>query len=85
MTFGPVTQKQFLVGSGIEHRINALKRNADEAQTEALSYCFHMLTDDDKMGNRFKLLALLPAVLEDLLEKYPPAGFVPVVGDPVKC
>lgn len=76
VTFGPTTQRDFLLKMGIQHRIDALKQNATDQQKESIDYSFHMLTDPDKMGNRFKFLAVLPEVLRDFLEKYPPAAFV---------
>lgn len=76
ITFGPITQKQFLLRMGIEQRVAALKQKADGKQRESLDYGFHMMTDDDKMGERFKFFAVVPAVLRDFLNKYPPAGFV---------
>lgn len=76
VTFGPIAQRDFLLGMGIEHRMQALKEKADEKQKESLDYGFHMMLDENKMGKRFKFLAVVPAVLQDFLKKYPPAGFV---------
>lgn len=76
ITFGPITQKKFLFGMGIEQRVAALKEKADGKQMEGIDYGFHMMTDEDKMGERFKFMAVVPAVLEDFLNRYPPAGFV---------
>lgn len=75
VTFGPIAQRQFLLNMGIEHRVEALKENANDKQKESIDYSFHMMTDEDKMGSRFKFLAVAPAVLSDFLEKYPPAAF----------
>lgn len=76
ITFGPVTQKKFLLDMGIEQRVAVLKKNADEKQKESIDYGFHMMTDDDQMGSRFKFLAVVPAVLQEFLKKFTPAGFM---------
>lgn len=73
--FGPITQRDFLLKMGIEHRFKALKENARPEQLEGLQFGYKMMTESDQMGERFKFLALLPAVLEKMLEKYPVAGF----------
>lgn len=60
---------------GIEHRFKKLQETASDKQKESLQFGYRMMTDDDQMGQRFKFFALLPSVLKDLLQKYPPAGF----------
>lgn len=76
LTYGPITQREFLLNMGIEHRIKKLEESAiNDKQRESLQFGYHMMIDDDKMGRRFKILALLPSVLKQLLEKYPPCGF----------
>lgn len=73
--FGPITQREFLLNMGIQHRVDALKQNANEKQIESIDYSFSMLTDEDKMGKRFKFLAVVPEVLKEFLAKFPPAAF----------
>ncbi|XP_017781234.1 PREDICTED: NADH dehydrogenase [ubiquinone] complex I, assembly factor 7 homolog [Nicrophorus vespilloides] len=75
LAFGPITQNKFLLNMGIEHRVKKLEENLDEEQKKILWSSFHMMTDQDKMGSRFKFLSLLPAVLDELLKKAPVAGF----------
>ncbi|EFA00688.1 protein arginine methyltransferase NDUFAF7 homolog, mitochondrial [Tribolium castaneum] len=75
ITFGPTTQRDFLLKMGIEHRFKALKANAKPDQIEGLEFGYKMMTESNQMGERFKFLALLPAVLEKLLKKYSVAGF----------
>jgi NADH dehydrogenase [ubiquinone] 1 alpha subcomplex assembly factor 7 len=75
IAFGPITQRDFLLKMGIEHRYKALEANAKPEQLEGLKYGFRMMTDKDQMGERFKFLALVPSVLEKILEKYPVVGF----------
>lgn len=75
ITFGPITQREFLLNMGIKHRVDALKQNANDQQKESIDYSLRMMTDDDKMGSRFKFLAVLPQVLQDFLQKHPPAAF----------
>lgn len=74
--FGPISQRDFLRQMGIEHRLQKLKANANEQQIKSLDYAYNMMTNESEMGNRFKVLALMPQVIEDLLKKHPPAGFV---------
>lgn len=60
---------------GIKYRLETLKKKASENQVKGLDYTYDLMTDPDKMGTRFKFLALLPKVLEKILAKYPPTGF----------
>jgi len=75
LAFGPINQRDFLLNMGIEHRLKKLKENAREDQMKSLEYSYQMMTDPDKMGTRFKFLALLPASLEKILKKFPATGF----------
>lgn len=60
---------------GIEYRLTKLKEQANENQIKSLDYSFKMMTDPDKMGHRFKFLALAPSVLDKILKRYPLTGF----------
>lgn len=73
---GPTKQRSFLHRIGIEYRVNALTANMqDKKQIDNLKQCYHFLTDESKMGERFKFCTLLPATLKKILEKYPVVGF----------
>ncbi|RZC33247.1 NADH dehydrogenase [ubiquinone] complex I, assembly factor 7 -like [Asbolus verrucosus] len=71
ITLGPLNQRDFLLKMGIEHRFKTLEENAKPEQIEGLKYGYKMMTDKDQMGERFKFMALLPAVLKKIVEKYP--------------
>lgn len=76
LTFGPISQKDFLFNMGIEHRFKALEENAkSDKEREGLKYGFKMMTESDQMGERFKFLSILPGVLKQILDKFPVAGF----------
>ncbi|KAL6257379.1 hypothetical protein P5V15_010952 [Pogonomyrmex californicus] len=75
ITFGPVTQRKFLKNLGIDLRLKMILRNATSAQKQQIKSGYHMITDEDKMGNSFKVLSLFPFVLKDYLKKWPVAGF----------
>ncbi|XP_022904030.1 protein arginine methyltransferase NDUFAF7 homolog, mitochondrial [Onthophagus taurus] len=75
LAFGPVTQRDFLIKMGIEHRIKVLEENADEKQLKSLRFGYDMLMNLEKMGERFKFMALVPSVLEGILKKVPVVGF----------
>lgn len=57
-TFGPVPQGTFLRALGIELRIAALLKNADEDQRQILRSALFRLTDASAMGEVFKVLVL---------------------------
>ncbi|XP_057316288.1 protein arginine methyltransferase NDUFAF7, mitochondrial-like [Hydractinia symbiolongicarpus] len=57
--FGPVTQQEFLYKMGIRERLQALMRNASKIQRENLMSSYEYLTSSDKMGEKFKLLAMV--------------------------
>ena len=67
---GPVSQRQFLLELGIEHRANALVANASEDQKVKCGQALHRLIGKDEMGTLFKFLALTP------LGAVVPAGFM---------
>ncbi|XP_011871021.1 PREDICTED: NADH dehydrogenase [ubiquinone] complex I, assembly factor 7 homolog isoform X2 [Vollenhovia emeryi] len=75
ITFGPVTQRKFLKSLGIDLRLKMILQNATGAQKEQIESGYRMITDEDKMGNCFKVLSLFPFVLKDHLTKWPVAGF----------
>lgn len=75
LIFGPVTQARFLKNLGINVRLSMLLRNATEEEKKQLESGYHMIMDEDKMGARFKVLAMFPSILKEYLEKLPVAGF----------
>ena len=46
-----------------------------EVEREVIRSAYDMLTDEGKMGSKFKFLAVFPATMEKIHEKYPPVGF----------
>ncbi|KAH1018714.1 protein arginine methyltransferase NDUFAF7 homolog, mitochondrial [Dendroctonus ponderosae] len=73
---GPTKQRSFLHRIGIEYRVNALTANMqDKKQIDNLKQCYNFLTDESKMGERFKFCTLLPSTLKKILDKYPVVGF----------
>lgn len=75
ITFGPVTQRKFLKNLGIDLRLQMILKNATSIQNQQIKSGYHMITDEDKMGNCFKVLSLFPFILKDHLKKWPVAGF----------
>lgn len=76
LTLGPVTQRDFLLKTGLEYRFKSLARNiTDEKNLENLTMCYKALTDKDKMGERFKFCALFPETMKKILKKCPVVGF----------
>eukprot|EP00058_Branchiostoma_floridae_P024793 XP_002610283.1 hypothetical protein BRAFLDRAFT_126844 [Branchiostoma floridae] len=58
LTHGPITQREFLENMAIELRLQVLQRNADESQRKDLLSGYDMLTNPDKMGDRFKFFSI---------------------------
>ena len=54
--YGPISQREFLLGMGIKERYNALKKNANNIQKDKLFRQLHRLLDNDKMGEIFKTI-----------------------------
>ncbi|XP_066929507.1 protein arginine methyltransferase NDUFAF7, mitochondrial-like [Clytia hemisphaerica] len=67
---GPVTQKTFLMQMGIRERLQALLRNANERQAQNLLSSYDYLTSNQKMGEKFKVMAVTKHKPKD-----PLAGF----------
>ncbi|KAL1502587.1 hypothetical protein ABEB36_007710 [Hypothenemus hampei] len=73
---GPIIQRSFLLRIGIEYRVKALVENMkDEKQIENLKHCYDFLTNESKMGDRFKFCAMFPSTIKKILDKYPVIGF----------
>lgn len=75
ITVGPVDQGDFLHRLGGEFRLNVLLENATDEQAKQLQSGYKSLTEPDKMGKRFKMFALYPRVLEQILKQSPSFGF----------
>ncbi|XP_033342029.2 protein arginine methyltransferase NDUFAF7, mitochondrial isoform X1 [Megalopta genalis] len=75
ITFGPITQASFLKNIGIDIRLQILLQNTSKEAKERLESEYHMIIDEDKMGNKFKFLSLFPSVLKDYYQKFPVTGF----------
>ncbi len=55
-SYGPITQRDFLIGLGINQRYEILKENASDSQLDKLHRQYHRLIDNDKMGELFKVM-----------------------------
>lgn len=75
IAFGPITQRKFLKNVGIDLRLKLILQNATDNEKQQLQSGYHMITDEDKMGNCFKVLSLFPSILKNHLQKWPVAGF----------
>ncbi|KAG5900076.1 hypothetical protein JTB14_016048 [Gonioctena quinquepunctata] len=76
ITVGPANQRDFLLKTGLEYRFKALKDQVkDKKHLDGLTECFKILTDKDKMGERFKFCALFPETMKKILDKCPVIGF----------
>ncbi|PVD26730.1 hypothetical protein C0Q70_14408 [Pomacea canaliculata] len=70
--FGPITQQSFLMNMGIGVRLQMLLQKARQENWKTLLTGYDMLTNPEKMGQRFKFFAMIKPTSED----YVPAGFV---------
>ena len=76
LCYGPVTQRDFLQELSIGVRVEVLLKACEgEEERGVIRSAYEMLTDEDKMGSRFKFLAVFPATMEKIHQKYPPVGF----------
>ncbi|KAG0413324.1 hypothetical protein HPB47_009529 [Ixodes persulcatus] len=76
LTFGPVSQEQFLKNMGINIRLQKLLDNCQDANLrQELLSGYDMLTNPEKMGERFKFFGVFPLDMQGPLETHPPAGF----------
>jgi len=74
--YGPIPQGEFLKNLGIEYRLKRLLKDAkSEEQRNYLRSSFEMLVNEDKMGSRFKVMALFPNVMKPYFALRPPTGF----------
>jgi NADH dehydrogenase [ubiquinone] 1 alpha subcomplex assembly factor 7 len=75
VTVGPIEQRKFLKNMEIQARLQKVTKEVDSDEGSKLEACCDMLTNPQKMGDRFKFLAFFPAVLKEHLEKFPVRGF----------
>ncbi|KAJ8964974.1 hypothetical protein NQ314_004491 [Rhamnusium bicolor] len=75
ITLGPTTQRNFLLKTGLPYRFKTLAKNTKDKHLENLTECYKFLTDEDKMGERFKFCALFPETIKKILNKCPVVGF----------
>ena len=74
LSYGPVSQKTFLHSLGIDVRYKKLSEHVSTDKSD-LKAAYHVLTDEDKMGERFKFFSIFPKTMKPIHEKYPPIGF----------
>lgn len=75
LTYGPVTQEQFLKNMGIDMRYQKLLQNCLPDHRKELESSYDMLTNPKKMGERYKFFGIFPLDMKEHLEVNPPAGF----------
>ncbi|KAH9375414.1 hypothetical protein HPB48_012106 [Haemaphysalis longicornis] len=75
LTFGPVTQGEFLRNMGINIRLEKLLANCPPEARQDLLTGYDMLTNPKKMGERFKFFGIFPRDMQEVLQANPPAGF----------
>ena len=57
---GPVPQRDFLQGLGLDQRAQILKRQASPEQRDQIDAGHHRLTSEDQMGTLFQAMAFVP-------------------------
>ena len=76
ISYGPVSQRDFLLSLGIDVRHKKLWENCtDEAVKSEIELAYKKLTDEDKMGLRFQFFSIFPRTMSPIHIKFPPAGF----------
>ncbi|XP_055384673.1 protein arginine methyltransferase NDUFAF7 homolog, mitochondrial [Condylostylus longicornis] len=75
ITFGPVDQGIFIKRMEGDTRLNILLERCSPEQKQEIITGYDMLTNPEKMGSRFKVFAMFPAILKDYLEKFKVSGF----------
>lgn len=74
LTYGPVSQAQFLSQLGISVRCNLLKDHNPKL-SEELDQSLDMLINPMKMGTRFKFFSVFSKSMQKIHSDFPPAGF----------
>ncbi|KAF7383499.1 hypothetical protein HZH66_012849 [Vespula vulgaris] len=75
ISFGPISQKIFLKNLGIDVRLEIILKNSTDVEKEHILSGYHMIMDTDKMGERFKVLALFPYILSKYMDTWFVNGF----------
>ncbi|XP_026681235.1 protein arginine methyltransferase NDUFAF7, mitochondrial-like isoform X2 [Diaphorina citri] len=76
ITFGPITQREFLKQMHIDIRLNALMGVcSNDHEVKILQSAVDMLVDENQMGVRFKFLSMFPSILEDFYKRVPIHAF----------
>lgn len=76
ITFGPVQQGDFIARLNGAERLDILLQAAGSDENVAkLKSGYNMLTQADKMGERFNFLSMFPSVLQKHLKRFPVTGF----------
>uniref|UniRef100_A0A8D8ZZ19 Protein arginine methyltransferase NDUFAF7 n=1 Tax=Cacopsylla melanoneura TaxID=428564 RepID=A0A8D8ZZ19_9HEMI len=76
ITYGPITQRQFLKEMHIDVRLNTLTGVCTtDHEIKVLQSAVDMLTDEHQMGSRFKFMSLFPSVCEEFHKKHPVHAF----------
>ena len=79
LVYGPEGQRLFLHRLGIELRKDRLLQSCTNTEIKSdLESSYHMLTDKDQMGQRFKFMSIFPATMKPIHVNDPPAGFNPL-------
>lgn len=58
LTYGPITQRQFLLSMGLEARTALLSRSAQPAERKVIGRAVERLAAENQMGNLFKVMAV---------------------------
>jgi NADH dehydrogenase [ubiquinone] 1 alpha subcomplex assembly factor 7 len=73
---GPITQRTWLKNMGIDQRLkNLLAENKDSENRKKLVRGYEYMTDNEKMGSRFKVMAVVPKERAEYSDQLPVTGF----------
>lgn len=73
---GPITQRTWLKNMGIDQRLkNLMAENKDSEMREKLVRGYEYMTDNQKMGKRFKVMAVVPTARANFGSELPVTGF----------
>lgn len=75
ISFGPISQRIFLKNLGIDVRLEIILKNSTDVERENILSGYHMIMDRDKMGDRFKVLAMFPHILSKYMDTWFVTGF----------
>lgn len=75
ITYGPVTQGDFLKSLGIEVRLQMLLKKANESEREYLINAYNFMVNTEHMGERYKFFSLFPYSQKSFFKTNPVIGF----------